>query len=453
MLKASYDHNIVGQNYISLIQGILSLRQNKKTLLINDKNYRFANQWYKNIGYAERAVLNKLGEQLEIDCLGEIDSNLQPQNTLLSLNQKLLEMGDSPFTNIKEIARKIPECFSSESRRKMLEVETSTFDAKFFEMLDLLADRTLSSKTIKLKDFFSEIAFEEFRVFLQEFMSFVHSDILIAKQLHFVNQVLFQTIFSSGFSQLESTYLFISLISPRYKVDEDSLNQELLYEYRLLGGDTKTAGIVDWGIRGNQLEFVQLDSVDGNVHVEQTYFFGQDNFRLPFETLLNPVVFKSINIECLIEHEFIDFFRGKRIVFAPQNRMGSDFPFWELEVDEAGKLQGLYSYSDFQGTKPSFYYPSAIDDVYQSLKTILPGLKRSDWVSRAKLSEGSDIWFKYKPQIKLKLSPDSKTYQEELVTMRLKDKSKVQLLGLNHCGPSRARSLGLFSYLLDIFAR
>lgn len=452
MLKASYDHNIVGLNYISLIQGIMSLKTQQTTLLVHDSKNRFANQWYKNIGYAERTILNKLGEFLDIECLVEIDTNLKPQNTLLSLNKKLLEMGDSPLRNIQEIARKIPDCFSNETRIKIAELDQLEFDAQFFSLLDDLADKSLKNRQLKLEESLNNLSFPELDLCLSEFRSFVHSDVLIAKQLHFVNQVLFQTIFSSGYTDLETTYLFISLVSPRYKVDDASLNAELLYEFRLQGGDTKSASIVDWGIRGRQLEYIQLDSVDGNVHVDKTYFFGQDSYRLPFKTILNPVVFKSIKIDCLIEHEFISYFINKRIVFAPQNRMGSDFPFWELEVSDEGRLTGLYSYSDFQGTKASFYYPSAIDDIYESLKTLLPGLKRSDWVSRVKLSEGEDIWFKHKPQIKAKLSPDSKALAKELCSMEIKNEPRAELQGLVHCGPSRARSLGLLSYLLDIFA-
>ena len=241
-------------------------------------------------------------------------------------------------------------------------------------------------------------------------------------------------------------------LDSRNEVDEENLSAELLYEYRLLGGDLKTAGIDNWGIKDNRLEFIQLDSIDGNVHVDETYFFGQDNYRLPFESLPTSVVFKSIKVECLLEHDFIGYFKGKRIVFAPQNRMGSDFPFWELEIDERGQLHAVYSYSDFQGTKPSFYYPSALDDIYNSLKEILPGLKRSDWISRARLSEGEDIWYKHGPGSKSSLSPESLKSVQGFKQMRMKDLPKVNLEGLHYCGPGRARSLGLFSYLLDVFS-
>lgn len=452
MLKSQYSRNIVGQNYIALIQGILSLKSNHSTLLINDSNSVFANQWYLNIGYCERAILSQLGVELSIDALTDIDSYLVEQNTLLYLNQKLLEMGGSPYINIKEIARKIPECFSDIFIEKLDDLDPQIFDQKFFELLDHMAKNSLDNEEFKLSELFSNLDHQELQVCLDGFKKFVESDSLIAKQIHFVNQVLFQTVFSSGFQDLESSYLFLSLISPRYKIDEASLCEELLYEYRLLGGDLKTANIDAWGIKNQKLEYVQLNSIDGNVKVEKTYFFGQDSHLLPFESRIEKVVFKSIYLSCQLEHDFIEYFKHKRIVFAPQNRMGSDFPFWEITINESGELFAIYSYADYQGTKPSFYYPQALDDIYGSLKTILPGVVKSDWVSRSQLVAGDDIWFEFESSYKNKLSPSNAKSYPMFNRLKIKGDKDVLLDGIEHCGPGRGRSLGLFSYLLDVFS-
>ena len=148
----------------------------------------------------------------------------------------------------------------------------------------------------------------------------------------------------------------------------------------------------------------------------------------------------------------IEYFKHKRIVFAPQNRMGSDFPFWEITINESGELFAIYSYADYQGTKPSFYYPQALDDIYGSLKTILPGVVKSDWVSRSQLVAGDDIWFEFESSYKNKLSPSNAKSYPMFNRLKIKGDKDVLLDGIEHCGPGRGRSLGLFSYLLDVFS-
>jgi len=259
---------------------------------------------------------------------------------------------------------------------------------------------------------------------------------------------MFQTVFSSGKDLLETKYLLISLISPRYEVDFHTLQEELVYQYRKVGGDMRGTHIKDWGVRDNNLNYILLDAIDGLIGVDQTYYFGQSSDGIPFESNNSGTRFLSISLKCLIDHDFLELFKHKRIIFSQNKRMGSDFPYWEVKINDEGLLEGVYSFADYQGTKPNFYYHHALEDIFQSLEMMLPGLEKADWISRAKLTKGSDIWFEYKPQEKKILHPHDKY---SLATVFDK-KSKQQLGKIQHCGPNRSKSLGLFSYLLEIFS-
>lgn len=452
MLEQSYQNHIIGYNYISLIKGILALKEGQSTLITSDKRLVFANQWFLNIGYIERAFLMHMGEVFDIEALQDIDSYIQEQNSLLYLKGKLFELSNSPYLNIKEIARKLPESLGDFFKHQLEPIERESFDRDFFLFLDQISVGYFKSGSdFDFSAIFHGLKTPEIRAVIERFHNFIESDTLMAKQLHYVIQVMYQTVFSSRYEELETKYLFLSLISPRYQVDGDSLANDLLYEYRRLGGDLKETEINDWGIKNNRLEYVQLNSIDGNVKVEKSFYFAQDHHYLPFCAKLQKNAYRSIVVECVLDHEFIDFFKNKRIVFAPQNRMGSDFPFWELQISEQGKLRGIYSFADYQGTKASFYYPAALDDIFESVKMILPGIKKSDWVSRARLSKGQDIWFEFSPDFKRKL-PKDKEQQSLLFSQFTLKEGGQTLRGITHCGPDRARSKGLYSYLIDLFS-
>jgi hypothetical protein len=449
MLRKSYSHGIIGLNYISLVYGIISLKNGDSCVLIDDSELAFANKWYLNIGYTERAVLLKLGDQYDISCLKNLDNYLTEKNTVLYLNEKMIELSNSPYANIKEIARKFPECFSEVYQKRLIDVSHEVFDNDFFEFLDEIANSSSSLfANKKLNESFNHSKNLELTEVFESFLNFLDEDKLVTKQLHYVLQVMFQTVFSAGKNELETKYLLTSLLSPRYEIDYKSLQEDLIFEYRKYGGDMRNTSIRDWGITDNKLKFILLDAIDGIVKVENTFYFGQAKESLPFKSREGGTQFLSISLKGYVDHEFVALFRNKRIVFSQEKRMGSDFPYWEISINEDGLLEGVYSFADYQGTKPSFYYHHALEDLFQSLEMMLPGFIKADWISRAKMVKGNDVWFEFKPDHKADLHPHSKKDFAHFYNIETKQK----LDGIEQCGPNRAKSLGLYSYLLDIFS-
>lgn len=449
MLRKSYKNGIIGLNYISLVYGIISLKSAQSTVLIDDNDLAFANKWYLNIGHTERAVLLNLGEKHNIQCLKNLDNYLKDKNTVLYLNEKMVELSNSPYANIKEIARKFPECFSEVYQKRLVEVNHEVFDSDYFNFLDTIAKKSFDLFSEKnLDESFNHSKNLELTEVFQSFLNFLGQDHLVTKQLHYVLQVMFQTVFSSGKNELETKYLLTSLISPRYEVDFKTLEEDLVFEYRKHGGDMKNTSIKDWGITDNKLNYLLLDAIDGIVKVENTSYFGQSSESLPFQSKDKGTQFLSINLKGYVDHEFVTLFKGKRIVFSQEKRMGSDFPYWEVSINESGLLEGVYSFADYQGTKPSFYYHHALEDLFNSLEMMLPGLVKADWISRAKLIKGKDIWFEFRPSEKDSLHPHSSRGFANFYDM---DKGH-RLSGIEHCGPNRSKSLGLYAYLLDIFS-
>lgn len=449
MLSKKYESAIVGLNYVSLLKGIFELTSHRSVLIIDNEQYQFGNNWYLNLGELEKRIFIELGNHYNLAQMINIDDYLTPTNTILHIDNMFIEFSDSPYSSLKELARKLPDSFSTFFQNEMLQIKAESFDQSVMKLIDLLAENSFYSldenKALNLflgTDPLLEKMFNRFADYMNE-------DKALVKELHYALQVMFRTNFSNITNKLESMYLLLSLIAPRYSVNEKKLTNDLLFTFRKLGGDLKASWIEDWGIQQLDLKFILLHSVDGLVGVEKCYYFAQLGKQKFFKHKADKRLFLSISLECIIDHDFVDLFAGKRIVFLIKNRMGGDFPFWEVSIDESGLLTGVYAYANNLGTKPSFYFHHALDDIYQSLLKILPGLTRSDWVARTKLKKGRDLWVEDDARVKSDFEADYKSGASDLYQID----SKLRVEGLEYCGPDRTKSLGFYGYLLDVFAQ
>lgn len=448
MLRKSYDHTVIGLNYISLIHSIISMKLNHSVLIIGDHVQKNTNNWFLNIGELEKQILQNLGRRFDIAPLVNLDQYLSKKNTLLVMDDVLLELSDSPYINIKEMARKFPDCFSHVFKESLKNVSQPQFDSKFYELIETITENSFENYAQKLTKKNFEISDPLIAEVFQAFLDYLEQDTLATKQLHYVLQVIYQTVFSSGRDDLESKYLLISLLSSRYQIDHDKFLSELLYEFRKLGGDIKATAIQDWGIENDQLNYLLLNSIDGLTKTKDCFFFIQGSQLSRFETKSTQRRFFSIQVNCLLDHPYVEFYQDKRIIFSHKKRMGSDFPYWEVSFDGLGNLSATYSYADNQGTKASFYYHHALEDIYQSLREILPGISKEMWLPQVKVKNGQNIWVEYYPNQKSRLHPD---HDFKVKNLYLMDRDK-SITGLEYCGVDRAKSLGLYNYILDIFS-
>lgn len=445
MLNKSYGNCFIGKNYLSLLHAIRLLKKSHTCVLIDDHNLSFANKWYLNIGEIEKKYLKYLCQRYSSDHLFKIEDYLKPKKTILNFNNKIIEFGNGPFNNLKELARKIPEFYDNEVAEFLSSINENDFDQYFFEYLDYALKYEIHlTQDISLLSKRNALIFK----IVKKFDNFINEGSLIAKQLHNVLQMMYQSIFSASHIPVENHYLFLSTLAPRYEVKEHELEEKLLKEFLYLGGALKATSIKDWGFKKNSLEFVCLSSIDGVISVGHCYFYAQTIDNKPFKTHYAGTKFRSIEILGRIDHEYIDFLSGKRLIFSKEDRMGTDFPYWEASIDHKGILRGVYAFSDYQGTKPDFYFHHAVEDFYESLNNLMPGIDRSDWVYNSNLYEGSDSWIRVDDRFKKHYVPGKR---DDLLKFYPSDGQK-SLLKIENCGPNRSKSLGLYGQLLDIFS-
>lgn len=442
MLKAKYDDVIVGKNYLSLIYALIRLKtkQVNNSLLIDDQNVKMGVGWCNNIGKIEKAIFENIGVTYGISCLKNISNHIRPINTIIFLNEKMIEFGPSPYANIREMARKLPDIFDKQYLAEFNKLDPEIFDDICFDFFDKMAKLSVSKN--KLNDFFHT---EEVNLnkILNEFINYIEGQELVKKQLHFVLQVLHQTFFTNSINNIEAKYLLISILSPRYVIEEREFLDELIFTYNSFGGQLNEATVSDWQIYNGESNYITLDSVDGVINFDTLYYFGRVSDKTPFTRPGLDVQFNSIVLSCSLHHDFINFFKNKRILISQNDRLGTDFPHWEVEISEQGVLKATYSYANYEGTKPSFYYKKVSEDVFRSLSQLLPGIKLDDWSSQIEFSAGTDYWVE---SLRHKTGKSSDyIHQDDGLYV-----NKKKIKNLVYCGPNRTRTLGLYSYTLDL---
>jgi len=449
VLKDRYYDVFIGKSYISFIYGILRLKKYQKdALIIDDSKVVLGNQCFVNIGYLEKMLFKKIGEDYKIFPLSNIKKYISPVNTIIFLNEKMLEFGISPFGNIKEVARKLPQCFSKNILKELNEIGPEGFDKICFEFFDSVIEKTLNSYAAKKIKFDFKPSEQTVDKLYAEFLSYLNDKQMDSKQLHFVLQVLFQTVFSNAKSNTESSYLLTSILSPRYKINDKLLADDLAFIFKDLGGVYQDANVDEWEIFKNQLEYIKLNSLDGIVGFDNLFYYGKLSSSVPFVCSETDFQYNSVHLKCPIEHKFMDFYKNKRLLFSKLDRLGTDIPHWEVFIDSDGVFQAIYSYADNLGTKPEFFHKTVADDVFKSLSEVLPGLDKADWSGQMEFSRGSDSWIEYHIKDKEILIPKKVAENSHLYNRD----NGVKVTKLDYCGPSRSKSMGLFSYTLDLMS-
>lgn len=441
MLKSRYIDTIVGKNYLSLIYGILKITKNKsEVLIIDEPDALMGNHWYKNIGEIEKQVFEKIGRKYHLQSIQKMDNYLTPINTIILLNDKMIELGSSPFANIREISRKLPECFPKELLFRLNDIGPEIFDKKCSEFFKSMADKVFVNQDRKGFSFSSVDLISIF----DEFLSFINQPGLLTEQVHYVLQVLFQTFFSNTKNDNESRYLLTSILSPRYKVDEQGLLDELQFEFRNHGGDIISTSIIDWEIYDSKLKYIMLNSLDGVIGFDNLFMFCRVSKKVPFVRKDSQMEFNSIHLRCPIDHDILNFYKNKRILFSKVDRIGTDFPHFEITIDNDGVLNGTFSYANYTGTKSSFYYKKVAEDIFINLNQILPGLEKDDWAHQISFSDGGDFWTENLSSIASRTITDKRN---DLLFST--DNNKV-ISNLYYCGPNRTKLMGLYSYTWDL---
>ncbi len=358
MLKNRYQEILIGVGLMSLVRGIVSLKRNRSTLLIDDR--RFTVDSYPGLFLSELEILAllRIGKKYDIPELSDLRQFLAPAEIGLVTDHRRLRLGRSPLDNLKELLRKYPELLDQsdldrvyaepeeEFNRSFL-AELARFEGQNFEAsmrpkghrFELLGPKWL--KTVYSR--FGELMNEEY----QESKDLKYSVLLHLLGLHHEEKL------KTSLGAEEIPFYFFRTFSPVYRLHDFFLATQLKRRLILLGGDYKESGVQFWQFFEDRFETLLLASFEGVISGERVLFFAHLPEDVPFHIASSFGFFRKTQLTP-VKRMTAPFPPASLTYFADEGLLGTDRPY---RVLGQGSEFAFYHwpYLELPGSKPEFY--------------------------------------------------------------------------------------------------
>lgn len=375
MLKNRYDEILIGLNVGALLKGLISLKNNKSVLLIDDK--RFSGKSFSADFVSELEVFGflRVAKHFDIAELGDIKKFLRPGVIDLNTDKVRLRTGALPFDNLRELLRKYPELINKSDLDLVYQEGEKQFNQIFLDELkryeSILYENSLRGKSQKFE--FSANLPKWFKGIFQKFselMSFEysHSQTMKFKALLHVMSVTFEEKMKSRLTQEEMYYYFFKLLCPVYRLQDFILIAQLKRRLMILGGDFKESKIQYWQFYQGRFENLLLASFEGVISAGKVYFFTTLPEDLPFK-LTSPYPFYR-SVQMHVDKSSVTSYPAHHlVVMANESSLGTQRPYRIVTMDEA--FSSYYMpYFHMPASKPDFYLAEISDLFSKDAKTI-----------------------------------------------------------------------------------
>jgi hypothetical protein len=438
MLKNRYQEIIIGMGPLSLIRGIISLRRNRSTLLIDDP--RFAVESYPGLFLSELEVLSllRLGQKYEIPELIDLRQFLTSSKVDFVTDRIRLKLGQSPLTNIKEMLRKFPELLDHSDLDLVYEEQEDEFAALFQNEVTryeaLSHESSLRSKGHRFElqgPKWLKTLYTRFSIFLNE--EYQQSNSLKNAGLLHLMGLSAEEKLKTGLGAEEVPFYFFRTFSPLYRLQDFFLTTQLKRRLVLLGGDYKESTVQFWQFHENKFENLLLASFEGVISGERVLFFSHLPEEVPFD-IESPYPFFRKTQKIPAKRITTPFPPTSVTYLTSTDLLGSDRPY---RVHGEGEEFSFYHwpYPEIPGSKASFYEKD-LNRAFSQDGSLLPfttGIVESSTSGSVTLDIRS-----FKVDTKRE-SPVLKKLPLEIV------ENKRPIIGFEYWGPFRYRSLGLLA--------
>ncbi len=332
MLKRDLNCLIVGNNYLAYILSIVGQQGHKGNLLLDDDRVNLGSEWKNHIGLLEKKYLESLGHKFSISSLSKIGNYLELSNLVVCFDKKYFLATESVNLNFKEIFRKYPALAGNSLPEVLSSLDFS--DEELDESFNLIIKKLESTE--------NKITIENSKI--QKICTLLFENYKNSKELkvkHFWQyiEILFQQKISRELTLDEFSHLVLSLVSPRFLVNEKKLINDLKHELIAKGGLFKNAQISNWQFFKKKVSYLELNSFEGVIKPSSVYFVGKPN-------VLMPIRMRSIGPVYTMAHLKISGFKKNDSVFKdlhnvfityfPFERWGKDIFFTRIELSNEG---------------------------------------------------------------------------------------------------------------------
>ena len=358
MIKNRYQEILIGLGLISLVRGIISLKRDHSTLLIDDPRFLSDNYHLHYLSEMEVSALVRLGHLYDIPELLDLKQFLLPASVEFITNDLRLKVGQSPFENLREVLRKYPELLersdldlafgdSPESFNSYFQTELRRYEAALYEA---------SKRSRGLK--FELQGPQWMKTIYARFSSLINQEYADSKSLKYSGLVHLLGLSSEEklktyLAPEEVPFYFFRLFSPLYRLQDFFLTTQLKRRLLVLGGDYKESSVQFWQLHEKKFENLLLASFEGVISGDRVMFFSHLPEDVPFKVKSKYPFFRKSSLTPVK--------RGASPVpptalsfMTHNNLLGSEAPYRVL-AQGLGSSYYHWPYPELPGSKPEFY--------------------------------------------------------------------------------------------------
>lgn len=288
MLKNRYQEILVGLNLMSLVRGLVSLRRNRSTLLIDDHRFQAESYPTHFLSELEVEALIRLGKSYDLPELIDLRQFLIPATVDFVTKETRLKLGGSPLTNLQEVLRKFPELIDQSDLDQVYQEDHEKFEAYFLEELRRYEKQCFEMSQRPKGMRFDLQGPKWFKTVYERFAQFLNQEYALSKDLKFaallqLMGLSFEEKLKTKLGPEEIPFYFFRLLSPIYRLQDFFLTSQLKRRVLLLGGDYKESPVQYWQLHENKFENLLLASFEGVISGERVLFFSHLPEEVPFK--------------------------------------------------------------------------------------------------------------------------------------------------------------------------
>ncbi|MCY4643541.1 MAG: hypothetical protein OXB88_02895 [Bacteriovoracales bacterium] len=451
LLDKSFGQILVGRHHLSFIAGLGLLHRKESVLLIDDERARPGPLWGQFLSPLDVRYLELWGIATNIDELKGLAHYIEGVPLKFYMGDKLIYLPGRPFDNVRELLRWFPDVFSE--AENIVGGSGEEFDRDFERGSERLAEVSFRMRTTQTlrPHFFEEMDWPLFEDLSKKAFE-SYQNLLTTRPSHpfiqFINlgKSLYHREILLEIDEFEMGHLLLSFLGPLYRLDSKTFEQDLCSRFLERGGLCKKAHINHWQIHENELAHIELDSFEGVLPVHHCHLMGPLCPQFPFDSEVESEKYRSAFYRIRGPGCF-DLIPKERILYSGFDHLGSDIPLIDFYAPSPDLLYAFVAYRHRHKSKYNFYQKYLRSFLDQALEQVpIRQIPQRDL--KIEVEEGESFWIH---RNEMSFEKNCQTRKKRLDLMETpRGPGQTKIRRLDHWGPSRCYSIGIFSYLLEL---
>lgn len=366
---------IIGEDPLAYLFGIRKLRSGDSSMLIDDsfKQLNSIDSQSQVISLLEKTFLEENIKNYKIDNFIKIEDHVSSTSLYCIADKTKLVLGLKPSQNLLELGRKFPYLFN---HNLFLEEEwnlkkCTDFDKDFISLIKRVgahACQYSDSKKYNLNSLLlhcpprirSIFKFFANGVLSGQKQAILSKHFLEYRSLLFLIRATHQHTSSCKFSETQLFYLFLSLLSPCFTLNESTLGESLKNQYIKLGGVYKQSKINDYSFNLQKPWRVELASIEGTLTPKKICFFNHLNPSYHMDLSKQGRAFHILEFSFSLSGSIPEFTQDNLILMTKKEYLGTHFPYLEARILK-GRIFFKVYYTKQDTEKVEFVKDAAMD--------------------------------------------------------------------------------------------